>query len=159
MNGDSGAVYSLLVPLASNRLLIPRACVLEVIGYHVPMQMSGAPPWYLGAINWNGQHYPLVSFEGVCAQNIPPFTARCRIVLVHALGGRLASGAFGIAAQAHPQLLRVSMDVIQADMGYALNERLPILCRAKLVSDTPLVPDLERLEAMIADETSAITAR
>ena len=41
-------VYSLLIPLADSRLLVPRACVAEVIGYQSPSPMESAPPWYLG---------------------------------------------------------------------------------------------------------------
>ena len=41
-------VYSLLIPLADARLLVPRACVAEVIGYQTPTPMENAPPWYLG---------------------------------------------------------------------------------------------------------------
>ena len=36
-------VYSLLIPLADARLLVPRACVAEVIGYQVPAPMDNAP--------------------------------------------------------------------------------------------------------------------
>ena len=32
-------------------------------------------------------------------------------------------------------------------------ERAPVLCQVRMVNETPLVPDLERLEEMIADET------
>jgi hypothetical protein len=32
-------------------------------------------------------------------------------------------------------------------------ERSPIICQVRMVNEAPLVPDLERLEDMIADET------
>ncbi len=38
-------LYSLLVPLAGERLIVPRACVAEVIGYQAPAEMTNAPPW------------------------------------------------------------------------------------------------------------------
>jgi hypothetical protein len=31
-------LYSLLVPLAGERLIVPRACVAEVIGYQAPAE-------------------------------------------------------------------------------------------------------------------------
>ena len=34
--------------------------------------MTGAPPWYIGTVPWNGKAVPLVSFEGACGQMIPP---------------------------------------------------------------------------------------
>ena len=65
-------IYSLLVPLIDARLIIPRACVAEVIGFHTPSEMTGAPPWYIGTVAWNARQVPLVSFEGACGQMIPP---------------------------------------------------------------------------------------
>ncbi len=48
-------IYSLLVPLVDGRLIIPRACVAEVVGFQTPSEMTGAPPWYIGTVPWNGQ--------------------------------------------------------------------------------------------------------
>ena len=55
------------MPLTGERLLVPRGCVAEVVGYQTPQEMTGAPPWYLGVIGWNGRKVPLVSFEGAAA--------------------------------------------------------------------------------------------
>src|ERR1700688_2830784 len=85
-------VYSLLIPLVDGRLIIPRACVAEVIGFHTPSEMTGAPPWYIGTVAWNGRQVPLVSFEGACGQMIPPASGRTRIVVFHCIGSRRRSG-------------------------------------------------------------------
>src|SRR5437762_10279881 len=85
-------IYSLLVPLTDARLIIPRACVAEVIGFQTPSEMTGAPPWYIGTVPWNGKAVPLVSFEGACGQMIPPASGRTRIVVLHALGTRVEGG-------------------------------------------------------------------
>ena len=71
MSAAGGEIYSLLIPLANGRLLLPRACVAEIAGYQVPATMVGAPPWYLGLVGWNGRQIPLVSFEGLCRQPTP----------------------------------------------------------------------------------------
>ena len=147
-------VYSLLIPLADARMLVPRACVAEVIGYQTPAPMEGAPPWYLGLVNWNARSVPLVSFEGACGGAIPPPGARSRIVVFHALGGRLEAGYVAIVSQGFPQLVRVSSDVVRPDGSRSFPERTPVLCQVRMLNETPLVPDLERLEAMVAEETS-----
>jgi chemosensory pili system protein ChpC len=128
-------VYSLLIPLVEGRLIIPRACVAEVIGFHTPSEMTGAPPWYIGG------------------QMIPPASGRTRIVIFHCIGSRLEGGYFGIVSQGFPQLVRVSSDVVRPDNSRAIEERAPIVCQIRMVNETPLVPDLERLEDMIAQET------
>jgi chemosensory pili system protein ChpC len=149
-------IYSLLIPLADSRLLVPRACVAEVIGFHSPAPMEGAPPWYLGLVNWNARSLPLISFECACGQAIPPTGGRSRVVVFHAIGGRLDAGFFGIVSQGFPQLVRVSNDVVRPDHTRSFSERSPVLCQIRMLNETPLVPDLERLEAMIAEETSVM---
>jgi chemosensory pili system protein ChpC len=152
MSALPAEIYSLLVPLAEGRLLIPRACVAEVIGYQTPSEMTGAPPWYLGVVTWNGRPVPLVSFEGMNAQSIAPASGRSRIVLLHALGTRLDGGCFGLVSQGFPQLVRVGPEVVKPEPQNYL-DRGPVLCRVRMVNDSPMVPDLERIEQLIADET------
>jgi chemosensory pili system protein ChpC len=152
-------VYSLLVPLADARLLVPRACVAEVIGYQAPAPADDAPAWYLGVVNWNSRILPLVSFEGACGLAVPLTNNRSRIVVFHALAGRAESGYIAIVSQGFPQLVRVSNDVVRPDHSRSFPERVPVVCQVRMLNETPLVPDLERLEAMIADAASALPER
>jgi len=151
-------LYSLLIPLAGERLIMPRASVAEVIAYQVPSEMTGAPPWYLGTINWSGRNLPVISFEGACGQTIPVASGRTRIVVVHCLLQKLNGGCFGIMTQGFPQLVRVNSDVLKPDHLRSFPDRQPVLCQVRMVNETPLIPDLERLEELIAEETSAISA-
>lgn len=148
-------IYSLLIPLAEGRLILPRACIAEVVSYQVPSEMPGAPPWYLGTITWNGRLAPLVSFEGACGQNIPAVVGRTRIVIVHCMGEQVEGGVFGVVSQGFPQLVRVSSDVVRPDNSRVFPERAPVICQVRMVNEVPLVPDIERLEEMIAEETRA----
>jgi chemosensory pili system protein ChpC len=152
-------VYSLLIPLADSRLLVPRACVAEVIGYQIPAPMESAPPWYLGVVNWNARTVPLVSFEGACGLVIPATGNRSRIVVFHALAGKAESGFISIVSQGFPQLVRVSNDVVRSDNSRSFPDRMPVLCQVRMLNETPLIPDLERLESLIADETSVMPER
>ena len=154
MSEAGGEIYSLLVPLANGRLLLPRACVAEITGYQAPASMAGAPPWYLGLVQWNGRQIPLVSFEGLCRQSTPAVSARSRLVVLHALGERVDAGAYAIVAQGFPQLVRVNAEVIRPDPAYAVPESDPVICRVRMLNETPWIPDLDRLEILIADETT-----
>jgi chemosensory pili system protein ChpC len=116
--------------------------------------MPGAPPWYLGVAPWNGRSIPVISFEGSCGQRIPPAGGRTRVVVFSCLGQKLPAGHFCIASQGFPQLVRVNAGVIRPDDSSVFGERAPVLCRVRMINELPLVPDLERLEEMIADETT-----
>src|SRR6185437_219338 len=152
-------VYSLLIPLAEARVLVPRACVGEVIGYQAPTSVDGTPPWYLGIVNWNARNLPLVSFEGACGMAVPPPSSRSRIVVFHALLGQLTAGYVAIISQGFPQLVRVGSDVVRPDTSRSFPERMPVICQVRLLNESPWVPDLERLELMVAEETSVVTER
>ena len=60
-------LYCLLGPLAGERLSVPRACVAEVVGYQPLAEMTNAPPWYAGLVNWGEHRVPVVAFEGAFA--------------------------------------------------------------------------------------------
>jgi chemosensory pili system protein ChpC len=146
--------YGLLVPLADERLIVPRACVAEVIAWQTPATMDGAPAWYVGTIAWSGRTIPVVSFEGTLGRTIPQPTGRTRIVVLQCLGSRLQAGCFGLLTQGFPQLVRLNADVVKPDLTRSFPERSPVLCGVRMVNEAPLVPDLEYLEGLIADETS-----
>jgi chemosensory pili system protein ChpC len=149
-------LYSLLVPLVGERLIVPRACVAEVISYQPPSGMNNAPPWYAGLVSWSNRSVPIVSFEGAFGQALPTVTSRTRIVIFHASGGKLPAGYFGMLTQGFPQLVRVNADVVRPDPSRSFPERAPVICQVRMVNETPLIPDLHRLEEMIAEETSVM---
>jgi chemosensory pili system protein ChpC len=155
MNAAPEETYCLLVPLAEERLLVPRACVTEVINYQAPAPMDGAPPWYLGTVAWGGRRVPLVSFEAACGRSPPRAGGRTRIVVMQAIAGEIPAGHFAILTQGFPQLVRLSPDVIHADDSRNFGDRGPVICQVRMVNEYPLIPDFERIERMIAEETRA----
>jgi chemosensory pili system protein ChpC len=148
-------LYSLLVPLAQERLIVPRACVAEVVTWQAPEKMEGAPPWYLGTIHWSGRAVPVISFEAACGHSLPAPGTRTRIVIFVGLSNQVPGGYFGLITQGFPQLVRVNADVVKPDPSRNLPERGPILCQVRMLNESPLIPDFECLEQMIGEETRA----
>jgi chemosensory pili system protein ChpC len=155
MNAVTDEIYCLLVPLADDRLLVPRSCVTEVINYQAPTPMEGAPPWYLGTVAWGGRRVPLVSFEAACGRNPPRASGRTRIVVMQGITGDSGPGHLAVLSQGLPQLVRLSPDVVHANDSRTFGERSPVICQVRMVNEYPLVPDFERVERMIAEETRA----
>jgi chemosensory pili system protein ChpC len=150
---ESEELYSLLVPLAEDRLIVPRACVAEVVRFTAPEQEAGAHKWMLGTVNWNGRTLPVVSFEGLLDKDMPAPSGRTRIVVFYANTGQLKTGYFGVLTQGFPQLVRVNEDVLQLHTIEGWPAEAPVLCRVKMINEFPLIPDLEKLEAMLARES------
>ena len=62
---------------------------------------------------------------------------------------------FGILTQGFPQLVRVNRGRGASPIDAArFPERTPVICQVRMINETPLVPDLERLEEIIAQETT-----
>jgi len=150
---ESQELYSLLIPLSEDRLIVPRACVAEVVRFTAPEQQAGAHEWMVGSVNWNGRALPVVSFEGALGKDVPPTTGRTRVVVFYANTGQLKTGHFGLLTQGFPQLVRVNEDVLQLHTADGWPKDAPVLCRVKMINEFPLVPDLEQLEAMLARES------
>ncbi len=153
MSAEPEELYSLLVPLAEDRLIVPRACVVEVVRFARPDHEAGAHDWMLGTVNWNGRDLPVVSFEGLLGKAVPSTTGRTRIVVFYASSGQLKTGFFGVLTQGFPQLVRVNRDVLQLHTTEGWHEDAPVLCRVKMINEFPLIPDLEKLEALLARES------
>ena len=153
MSAAAEELYSLLVPLSEDRLIVPRACVAEVVRFTKAEQQEGAHDWMLGTINWNGRQLPVVSFEGAIGKEVPVATGRTRVVVFYANTGQLKTGYFGVLTQGFPQLVRVNRDVLKLEATDGWPEDAPILCRVRMINEFPMIPDLEKIEAMLAKES------
>jgi chemosensory pili system protein ChpC len=160
MTAGPRELYSLLIPLRKERLLVPRMCVAEVIAFAETSRSreDAMPDWLLGTIDWNGRRLPVVSFEESEPADAPKGRrkpSRARVVVFHALGNVLKGGYFGILTQGFPQLVRVNPDVISLETDTPVPDDVPALCRVRMVHEFPLIPDLDRVERMLADLRAA----
>ena len=152
MSTDPKELYSLLIPLRSERLLVPRMCVAEVIAFADTARSrdDAAPDWYLGAIEWNNRRLPVVTFDAQQGDERKSKRTRTRVVVFHAITQELKGGYYGILTQGFPQLVRVNGDVLGLDTEQPVPAGFPALCRARMIHEYPLIPDVEQLEKMIA---------
>ena len=153
MSTEAEELYSLLVPLSEDRLIVPRACVAEVVRFTEAKRAEGAHDWMLGAVNWNGRQLPVVSFEGAIGKEVPVPTGRTRVVVFYANTGQLKTGFFGVLTQGFPQLVRVNRDVLKLESTDGWPEDAPVHCRVRMINEYPMIPNLERLESMLAEES------
>jgi chemosensory pili system protein ChpC len=152
MSAEQRELYSLLIPLKTERLLVPRMCVAEVIAFAEAERDrdDDYPDWFLGTIDWNGRRLPVVSFDSAQVEERRSKRSRTRVVVFHAITQELKVGFYGILTQGFPQLVRVNPDVLTLDTEQGLPQDQPVLCRARMIHEYPLIPDVERLEHMIA---------
>jgi chemosensory pili system protein ChpC len=133
---------------------VPRMCVAEVIAFSEPEREAHddeLPDWFLGTVEWNSRRLPVLAFEShTLLSEAKKKRGRTRIVVLHAIGDTLKGGYYGIVTQGFPQLVRVNPDVLTEDVERGWNEDQPVLCRAHMIHEFPLIPDLEELERRVA---------
>lgn len=147
-------VYSLLMPLADGRVVVPRAAVAEVLGFLRPRDRpDNAPDFLLGFIDWQGQRIPLVSLEAARGHGVPELGRRTRIAVVFGFGGQLQPDVFALVTQGYPYLVRVNENVLQPE---PMEEDEPfVLARVRMANEKPLIPDLEGLEERLVAALAA----
>ncbi len=147
-------LYSLLVPLNQERLLLPRACVAEVIRY-APLQAEArGPGWLKGSIQWNERSVPVISFEELAGLTPAEPGGRTRIVILNGITGLLPGGCFGLIAEGFPQLVRVNREVLLPAARHAWPENGPVICQVRMINEYPLIPDLEAIERLLDEAAS-----
>jgi len=145
-------VYSLLIPFAGGKMIVPRVSITEVTGFLRPKPVRGAPEWLLGLISWSGQEIPLLSFEGMCGRKVPERANRTRIAVAHAIGEQINPPLFAILTQGYPYLVRVNPAVLSVDPENDFgNTDGPVLNRVRMANERPYIPDLEAIEARLLE--------
>jgi len=149
----SDEIYSLLIPLDQERLVVPRSSVAEVIRYAEP-QDGNEDSWMRGFVSWSSVRIPVVSLERMCGMTPPVPAGRTRIVVVHPVSGSETS-PYGILAEGFPQMVRVSREVLETDPAYKPPADAPLICKVSMLHEQALIPDLELVEQRLADLLAA----
>jgi chemosensory pili system protein ChpC len=144
-------VYSLLIPFAGGKLILPRLSVAEVTGYVRPKPVPNAPVWLLGLMSWQDQQIPLVSFEGLCGRKVPERANRTRIAVTHAINDQLEPPVFAIMTQGYPYLVRVNSAVLSIESENEFTSGEPVITRVRMANERPFIPDLEAIEQKLVE--------
>ena len=99
---------------------------------------------------------PLVSFEGACGQtDAAGRRALARGGLPLPWAASVEAGYFGLVSKAFRNWCASAPMWCDRIIRAGFRERTPVICQVRMLNETPLVPDIERLEVMIAEETRA----
>jgi chemosensory pili system protein ChpC len=142
-------IYCQLIPLRQLRLIVPRTCVAEVVRYARPQRLAGAPEWLRGVMTWTTLKVPVISFEELAGRASSEPGGRTRIAIFNAVSGKLDTGYYGVLTEGFPQLVRVNREVMKLDERQAWPPGGPVVCQIRMINEYPLIPDLERIEAML----------
>lgn len=143
-------IRGVLIQVAGGRLLLPNATIAEVLSYADPEPVADAPDWLLGRIRWRGWQLPLVAFSrltGTASDEQGGLGSK--VLVVKAFGGNAKLPFFALLTQGFPRLVTVSREgLVEVDGG-----ELPdgVHAAVRLNEDEALLPDIDRVEALLAD--------
>ncbi|MDH4134702.1 MAG: chemotaxis protein CheW [Gammaproteobacteria bacterium] len=97
------SVHALEVPNDTLPLLLPSACMAEVVGVTRMAKVPHSPPWMLGAIGWRLRPVPVFSYDVLAGGELFSPGPRARIVVLYPLPGREPWEFVGLLATSEPQ--------------------------------------------------------
>jgi chemotaxis signal transduction protein len=96
-------VHALEVPTDNLPLLLPSACMAEVVALSRLAHVPHAPPWLLGVLGWRLRPVPVVSYDMLAGGTGHAPGPRARVVVLYPLPGRKAWEFVGLLASSEPQ--------------------------------------------------------
>jgi hypothetical protein len=141
-------VHALEIPTGAITLLVPSACIAEVINPGDVAPLPCVPAWVTGVIGWRSRAVPVVSFERLLDNSQSAPTARSKFIVFYPLPGCKPWEFFAIQSSAEPQthiLDGVDTPAASAD----LPDNRFIAMGLKLGRDVLAIPDFAALKAAL----------
>ena len=154
MTEQSQEIYSLIIPMRGNSILIPNKALVEI----APFIDSEPPPddhkaWHLGFLNWRGSRLPVISFESVYDENFPPLDRRLKMVaIINTQLGLKEMPYFGIGVEGIPRLGLITREDIEHKDPENIDKLHPVITADIIYKQREmLIPDVMELEKLIQE--------
>lgn len=147
-------VRGVLFHVRGGRLLLPNACISEVLPYQQPEPFAGSSDWLLGTLMWQGRRLPVVAFSQLAEMDRQYPGGDSKLVVVKSLQGDRRLSHFALLADGFPRLVTVSRDALLAQ---ADEEALPEMVAARVLfnQEVVLIPDLDVLSSKVGEVFAA----
>ena len=96
-------VHALEISTDNLPLLLPSACLAEVVALPRLMPVPHAPPWLLGVFSWRLRPVPVVSYDLLAGGEGHTPGPRARVAVLYPLPGRQPWEFVGILSVSEPQ--------------------------------------------------------
>lgn len=142
-------VYSLMIPIIDQSILLPNTTVAEIVPFGDVAYREQGPDWFIGSLHWHGYKVPLVSMDILNGGEDPQANKRSRVAVVHTINDNEDLPYIAIIVQGIPRLTHVTEPSISlledAELGMADKAKIQI------GSISATIPDLDKLEGMIVE--------
>jgi len=144
-------VYAVLVSLAADTLLLPNAAVAEVISAErIDPPPAGAPNWLAGRVTYNNRQLAVVRFEVLNGSGATGDSRRTRLAIIQPITGALRTGQYAIVCQGYPHLVTLNRAALRKEALVSTDNEDLVLTRVAIANTSALIPNLEKLEQILA---------
>lgn len=142
----AGSVHALEVPTHTLPLLLPSACIAEVVPLATLTPISQSPPWVMGALNWRSQTVPVFSYDVLAGSEAHAPGPRARVIVLYPLPGRGSGDFIGLLADSEPQSREVDAGIASVAVG----DSYPAIAAGLRFNDRLVgIPDFAALAAIL----------
>lgn len=135
-------VHVLEVPTEPVPLILPSACMAEVVGISRFARVPRSPSWSLGAITWRLRPLPVFSYDILAGAAPVTPGPRARIVVLYPLPGREKWEFLGLLVASEPQ----SRTVDGSEQTAPVPATTPCIATGLRLNDRVVgIPDFEAL--------------
>lgn len=141
----------LLAQDGGDHLLLPNVAVLEVGNVFQPPAGIDAAPWWRGERSFEDSNVPVVDFERLNGgTGAEAGATRMRAIFVQSFGRLLQQPVVALLCRGHPHLVDIEPDALQPEPLLDSDRDDLLLSRARLGNTLVGIPDLDTLEAELA---------
>lgn len=154
---ETRKITSLLIPMQQKPLLVPVACVVDIVGYTRPSgNDTPGSHWFLGDINWRGETVPLISFERMNQRRFAEFSATARLAVFNTISETPGLPFYAMVIQGVPQSIELQpADILNRKAETGVAEKMQVT-----VNQLPsCIPDLQLIEECLGDHLREITTQ
>lgn len=144
-------LYTVLVSLSSDTLLLPNVAVQEVIAAdRIEPPPRGAPAWFAGRVAHQNLSVPVVRFEILNGGTFTEDARRTRLAIIHPLTDRTRTGLYAVACQGYPHLVTLNRTALKVERQQDRDRGNFVLTRVSIANTSAMIPNLEAIELALA---------
>ena len=139
-------VHALELPNYTMPLLLPSACMAEVVALTKLARVPHAPPWFLGVLGWRLRPVPVISYDILATGEGSAPGPRSRVVVCYPLPGREPWEFLGILASSEPQ----SRQIDATFKSVSVQDSFPCIAAGLRIDDRMVgIPDFQALADLL----------
>ncbi len=141
-------VHCMLLPTEPVSLLVPSACIAEVIASPVLEGLVNEAEYLAGVMVWHEQRIPVISWEALHPGAVPDTERRAKAAVMNPMPGTAGSGYWAIHCYGDIQAAAIHQHTASCESPAGLDERY-IAMTVKLGDELAVIPDMGALGLLL----------